>query len=71
MEAKRQILTQPQINFVKFLGERQISDNEIKDIKQLISLYFVAKADAKMNEIWEEKTFSEETMLQILNTVLH
>ena len=70
MEAERHILTQAQINFVKFLGERSISDNEIRDIKQLISLYFVTKADAKMNEIWEEKTFSEQKMLQILDTVL-
>lgn len=70
MEAERHTLTQIQINFVKFLGERSISDNEIRDIKKLISLYFVAKADAKMNEIWEEKTFSEQKMLQILNTVL-
>ena len=70
MNPIRHILTQPQIDFVKFLGNRNISENEINDIKRLISKYYIYKADALMDGIWDEKNLSEEQMTSILNTVL-
>lgn len=70
MQIERHILTKPQIEFVKFLGNRNISDKEIKDIKHIISQYYITKADAIMEDIWEEKGLSEEKINEILNAAL-
>jgi hypothetical protein len=70
MNSKRHYLTLPQIEFVKFLGNRNISETEIGDIKRLISHYYVVKADALMENIWEQKGLSEEKMNEILNIAL-
>lgn len=70
MQLERHILTKPQIEFVKFLGNRNISDKEIKDIKHIISQYYITKADALMEDIWEEKGLSEEKINEILNATL-
>lgn len=70
MNTQRHNLTQSQIELVKFLGNRNISDQEIGDIKRLISRYYITKADLMMNNIWQEKGLSEQKMLEILNTVL-
>lgn len=71
MNTKRNHLTPTQIEFVKFLGNRNISNHEIEDIKRLISYYYVAKADALMEKIWEEKGLSDEKMNEILDTVIN
>lgn len=70
MDNNRHILTQPQIEFVKFIGNRNISDTEIVDIKRLISKYYVLKADSLMNDIWQEKGLTEQKMEDLLNSVL-
>ena len=70
MDNNRHILTQPQIGFVKFIGNRNISDTEIVDIKRLISKYYVLKADSLMNDIWQEKGLTEQKMEEILNCTL-
>lgn len=70
MNNQRHILTQPQIEFVKFLGNRNISEKEINDIKYIISQYYMMQADALMENIWNEKELSEKKMIEILNTVL-
>ncbi|TAG57784.1 MAG: hypothetical protein EAZ27_02065 [Cytophagales bacterium] len=70
MNIQRHNLTQPQIEFVKFLGNRNISDQEIGDIKRLISHYYIIKADLLMDNIWQEKGISEQKMIEILNAVL-
>lgn len=70
MNIQRNNLTQKQIEFVKFLGNRNISDQEIGDIKRLISHYYIIKADLLMDNIWQEKGISEQKMIEILNAVL-
>lgn len=70
MIEKRQNMTIPQIELVEFLGNRSVTDNEINDIKRLISIYYVRKADDLMEGIWEEKGLSEQKMNEILDTLL-
>ena len=70
MDNNRHVLTKPQIEFVKFIGNRNISDTEIVEIKRLISKYYVLKADSLMNNIWDEKGLNEQNMEDLLNSVL-
>jgi predicted transcriptional regulator len=43
------------------------SDTELHDIKRMLANYFAQKAMDEMDEIWEEKGYSEETMKEWVN----
>ena len=44
------------------------SENQLKEVKELLSKYFAEKVDKLSDKIWEEKKLSEEEMDNILNS---
>ena len=59
MQNQRQILTPLQIHFIQVLGQWDVKDEELNDIKFLISRHFAEKADKLMEKIWKEKNLSQ------------
>lgn len=60
-------LNSMQLHLLRFFSEHQVSEQETKEIQQLIVNYYANKADERMEAIWSEKNFSEQTMEEILN----
>jgi hypothetical protein len=44
-----------------------VSEDELRDIKQLISLYYAQKAIAAADQVWEEQNLSNQVMQQWMN----
>lgn len=65
-----QKLSAIQLHLLRFFSERPVSEVETADIQRLIANYFAQKADLRMEEIWEERGYTEESMKNILNTPL-
>ena len=56
-----QKLTTLQLELVKLFSYK-IAENQVLEIKQLLSTYFANKATEEMDKLWEENNWSEETM---------
>ena len=56
-----------QLHLLRFFSERPVSDSETADIQGIIANYYARKADQRMDELWEHRGCSEETMDEILN----
>lgn len=56
-----QKLTNLQLELIK-LFKYELPDNQIQEIKVLLSKYFADKATAEMDMLWDEKGWSDETM---------
>lgn len=41
-----------------------ISDDDLKDLQRMIARYFATKASKEAEEIWQEKGYSAEELLQ-------
>lgn len=55
-----------QVHLLRFFSERNINDQETKELQQLIANFYVQKADKLMESIWVEKGYSETKMMKIL-----
>ena len=56
-----QKLTTLQLELVKLFSYK-VAENQVLEIKQLLSTYFANKATEEMDKLWEENNWSEETM---------
>jgi hypothetical protein len=56
-----QKLTNLQLELVKLFSYK-VAENEVLEIKQLLSNYFADKATEEMDRLWDENNWSEETM---------
>lgn len=63
-------LSNIQLHLLRFLGERAVSDKETADIQRVIANYYAQKADERMDKIWEQRGYTEQTMQEILNAPL-
>jgi hypothetical protein len=59
-------LTNLQLELLKIFS-RDLPDEELLEIKHLLSAYFAEKATREMDRLWDEKKWSQETMNQWLN----
>lgn len=60
------VLSNMQKELLKLYGTN-IPDEELKEIKLLLSNYFADKATAEMEKLWEENNWDELTMNQWAN----
>ena len=49
------------------LFAREVSNQDLLAIKQMVSDFFAQKAIAEADAIWEEKCYSDDTMTEWLN----
>jgi hypothetical protein len=61
-----QKLTNLQLELVKLFSYK-IAENQVLEIKQLLSNYFAEKATEEMDRLWDENNWSEETMKEWSN----
>jgi hypothetical protein len=61
-----QKLTNLQLELVKLFSYK-VAENQVLEIKQLLSNYFADKATEEMDRLWEENNWSEETMKEWSN----
>jgi len=54
-------LTNLQLELLK-LFKYELPDNQIQEIKTLLSKYFADKATDEMDKLWEENSWSDKTM---------
>lgn len=54
-------LTNLQLELLK-LFKYELPDNQIQEIKILLSKYFANKASDEMDKLWEENNWNDETM---------
>ena len=45
----------------------KLDDNELIDIKKILAKYFTEKATKEFDKLWEENSWSNETMDEWLN----
>lgn len=39
-----------------------VSENELKDIRSILAVYFVGKIDSEMNDLWEKNEWNDQTI---------
>ena len=61
-----QKLTTLQLELVKLFSYK-VAENQVLEIKKLLSTYFANKATEEMDKLWEENNWSEETMKEWSN----
>lgn len=61
-----QKLTNLQLELVKLFSYK-IAENQVLEIKQLLSNYFADKATEEMDRLWDENNWSEDTMKEWSN----
>jgi hypothetical protein len=59
-------LTNLQLELLKIFS-RDLPDEELLEIKNILSAYFAEKATKEMDRLWDEKGWTQETMQQWLN----
>ncbi len=62
-------LSNLQLELLKVFS-RDVPDEDLKAIKQLLSTYFAQKAVKLADEVWKEEGFTEETMTKWRQTHL-
>lgn len=58
-------LSNLQLELLKIFS-RNISDEQLLEIKSILSAYFAEKATTEMDRLWDEKGWTHETMTQWL-----
>lgn len=56
-----QKLSNLQLKLVKMF-QYKVADNQLIDIKNILSKYFAEKATEEMDRLWEENNWTNETM---------
>ncbi|QKJ29332.1 hypothetical protein HQ865_06030 [Mucilaginibacter mali] len=59
-------LNNAQVELMKIL-DRNLSENDIKDLKELLSRFFADKAIKAADKIWDEKGMTDNDMDRLLN----
>ncbi len=59
-------LSNLQLEILK-LYQYKLDDNQLIDIKKILSKYFADKATKEFDKLWEENNWSNETMDEWLN----
>lgn len=62
-------LTNLQLELLKVF-QYELPDNQLLEIKTLLSAYFANKATSEMDKLWDEKNWNQETMKNWLDTDL-
>lgn len=44
------------------LYSRNVSDEELRDIRKMLADYYAQKLDEEMDKLWKEKGWTQETM---------
>lgn len=60
-------LTNLQLELVKLFA-KEVPEEDLKNIKQLIATYFAEKAMDKADKVWEEKGWTAEDAERMLQT---
>ena len=63
---KTQKLTNLQLELLKMF-QYKVADNQLIDIKNMLSKYFAEKATEEMDRLWEENNWSDQTMQEWSN----
>lgn len=66
MEELKTPLNKAQLELLKLFG-RISNEEELNEIKTLIGQYYAKKATDKADKLWEERSYTQETMNQWLN----
>lgn len=67
MEANSENITNNQKFLIDFFSRKR-SEEELKDIRKLISIYYAQKASLAADKVWDEKGWTNETMEEFLKT---
>jgi hypothetical protein len=59
-------LSNLQLELLKIFS-RDLPDEELLEIKNILSAYFAEKATNEMDKLWSERGWTQETMKQWLN----
>jgi hypothetical protein len=59
-------LTNLQLELIKYFSY-DVSENEMSDIKKMLSEYFAKRVMDRMDNLWEKNDWSEDTMEEWLN----
>ena len=54
-------LTNLQLELLKLFG-MELSDEELLEVKRMLSKYFADKASDEMDRLWEKNNWTDETM---------
>ena len=65
MQTTSSNITNLQVELMKVFSFN-LEESQLFEIKQLLALYFAEKATNEMDNLWEEKKWSDETMQQWL-----
>ncbi|MCF8372079.1 MAG: hypothetical protein K9H64_10680 [Bacteroidales bacterium] len=65
--AIQQPLSNLQLEFLKLFSQT-VSDDDLLEIKKLVSSYFAEKAMDAADKVWEEKGWTNEDMERLANT---
>jgi len=65
-EMQKNNLTPLQVHFIQVLGQWNLKDEELNEIKALVSKHFAEKADKLMVKIWDEKKISTKDLDTLL-----
>ena len=60
-------LTNLQIELIK-LFEYQVDDRQLLEIKEILAQYFAAEATKEMDNLWQEKGWTNDTMREWTET---
>jgi hypothetical protein len=60
-------LSNVQLELLKIYSTN-ISDNELGDLKKVLSNFFAKKSIALANQVWDEKGYTDEDMERLLNS---
>lgn len=63
-------LSSVQLHLLRFFSERAVPDEETADIQRVIAQYYAQKADQRMDDLWEQRAYTAETMIEVLNAPL-
>jgi len=69
MENINQPLSNAQLEILKAFSF-ELSDDDLKELKNLLAKYFAEKAIKSANSVWEEKGWSDEKVDDFLNRKL-
>lgn len=67
METLNYPLSNMQIELLKLFA-RDIEEQDLKEIKDLITVYLAKKLTDEADKVWNDKGWTNETMDQFLNT---
>ncbi|GAB2589426.1 hypothetical protein [Spirosoma areae] len=59
-----------QLHLLRFFSERPVSDSETAELQRIITDYYAQKADQRMDDLWEQREYTEKTMDEILDASL-